>query len=40
MSENREATSAAMYQAIPHLARNIASGRAEEDILLHGNLAP
>jgi len=29
MSENREAASAAMDQAIPHLAGNIASGRAE-----------
>jgi hypothetical protein len=35
MSENREAASAAVYQAIPHVAGNIASGRAELDILLH-----
>jgi len=33
MSEHRETTNAAMDQAIPHLAADIASGRAEPDIL-------
>jgi len=30
MSEHRETANAAMDQAIPHLAGDIASGRAEE----------
>jgi len=30
MNENRETTSADMYPAIPHLAGDIAAGRAEE----------
>ncbi|MFP4436442.1 MAG: hypothetical protein ACLFVO_04280 [Chloroflexaceae bacterium] len=33
MSETRETTSADRYQAIPRLAGDIASGRAETDIL-------
>jgi len=39
MSEHREAASADMYQAIPGLVGDIASGRAEADILFHEKLA-
>ncbi|MFP4435837.1 MAG: hypothetical protein ACLFVO_01185 [Chloroflexaceae bacterium] len=39
MSEHRETGSAAMHQAIPHLAGDIASGRAEDPILFHKNVA-
>jgi hypothetical protein len=39
MSETRETGSAAMHQAISHLAADIASGRAEPDILVHENVA-
>jgi len=34
MNEHRETANAAMDQAIPHLAGDIASGRAEETILV------
>ncbi|MFP4439995.1 MAG: hypothetical protein ACLFVO_22390 [Chloroflexaceae bacterium] len=34
MSEHRETTNADMYQAIPRLAGDRASGRVEPDILL------
>jgi hypothetical protein len=35
MNETRETASAGMYPAIPGLAGDIASGRAEEAILFH-----
>ncbi|MFP4440902.1 MAG: hypothetical protein ACLFVO_27010 [Chloroflexaceae bacterium] len=34
MNETRETANAAMYPPIPHLAGNIASGRAEETIFV------
>jgi hypothetical protein len=39
MSEHRETANAAMDQAIPHLAGDIASGRAEDSMLYHKNVA-
>jgi hypothetical protein len=39
MSENHETASAAMNQTIPRLPGDIASGRAELDILLQKNVA-
>jgi hypothetical protein len=39
MSEHRETTSAAMDQAIPHLAEDIASGMAESSMLFHKDSA-
>ncbi len=39
MGETREPATAAMDQAIPRLAGDIASGGAKEDILFHENLA-
>jgi len=39
MSETRETTNADMDQAIPCFAGDIASGRAEETILIHKNVA-
>ncbi len=39
MSEHRETANAAMDQAIPCFAEDIASGRAEEDILVHEHVA-
>jgi hypothetical protein len=39
MSETRETANADMYPAIPGLAGDIASGRAEEAIFIHKNFA-
>jgi hypothetical protein len=39
MSDHRETVNAAMDQAIPCSAGDIASGRAEETILFHKNFA-
>jgi hypothetical protein len=39
MSEHREPANAAMDQTIPHLTGNIASGRAEDSMLFHKNVA-
>ncbi|MFP4436281.1 MAG: hypothetical protein ACLFVO_03460 [Chloroflexaceae bacterium] len=39
MSEIRETANAAMDQAIPHLAGDIASGRAEVTIVFHEKFA-
>ncbi|MFP4437575.1 MAG: hypothetical protein ACLFVO_10030 [Chloroflexaceae bacterium] len=39
MSENRETANAAMDQAIPRLAGDIASGRAEDSWLFHKKVA-
>jgi hypothetical protein len=39
MSEHRETATAAMQQAIPDLAGDIASGRTEDTMLVHKNVA-
>ncbi|MFP4438478.1 MAG: hypothetical protein ACLFVO_14645 [Chloroflexaceae bacterium] len=39
MNEKHETTNADMYPAIPGLAGDIASGRAEEAIFIHKNFA-
>jgi hypothetical protein len=39
MSEKHETAGTAMYQAIPRLAGDIASGRAENPILFHKHVA-
>jgi hypothetical protein len=39
MRENRETATADRYQAIPRLAADIASGRAEWNILFQENVA-
>jgi hypothetical protein len=39
MRETRETSNAAMYQALPRLAGDIASGRVEDPMLFHKNVA-
>jgi hypothetical protein len=39
MNETRETATAERYQAIPHLAGDIASDRVEDSLLFHKNVA-